>query len=213
MPTDQVLSYMKECTPQQRLELQVAMQCAPVLKQVKISNLLTVKCGQWQRVRQQLAKCRVICMLLYADGEKEVVFFYRYEGLERHLRKPEVREFLLDFGYGGERYEVAAVMKRLKRRYQQYAGTGGPFPHELGVLLEYPVEDVREFIARKGEGCLLSGYWKVYGNVEKARERFRMYDAAREQAAREIMNGKKLWQIAADGEKTGMSAVQRGMGA
>jgi hypothetical protein len=54
------------------------------------------------------------------------------------------------------------------------------FPHEIGIFLGYPVEDVRGFVAHKGRNYKLCGYWKVYGDVEKAKKCFRRYDACRE---------------------------------
>lgn len=42
------------------------------------------------------------------------------------------------------------------------------FPHELGLFLGYPAEDVRGFIDRKQ--CKYIGLWKVYeSDEEKAR--------------------------------------------
>ena len=70
---------------------------------------------------------------------KEVLFLYRYEQLERHLKNREVQEFLKSCGY--DRFDVASVLARLRRRYQRYAGISKEFPHELGVLLGYPVGD------------------------------------------------------------------------
>ena len=39
------------------------------------------------------------------------------------------------------------------------------FPHEMGVLLGYPVEDVRGFMEQNGQNALYQGYWKVYAHV------------------------------------------------
>lgn len=194
MSTETMLSFLQGCTPEARLGFQVVTQCAPVLKGVKISNLISVKNGEWQQIRLHLKKSRIICIPLYADREKEVIFLYRFERLEQHLGRMDVRDFLRKQGYTD--FSVAAVIKRLKRRYQQYAGAGCAFPHELGVLLEYPVEDVEEFIANRGQNSLTARYWKVYHNPQKAERTFRLYDAAKEQALEEIMKGYRLHQVA-----------------
>ena len=44
------------------------------------------------------------------------------------------------------------------------------FPHEVGVILGYPVEDVIEFENHKGHDCKYCGCWKCYSDVEKARD-------------------------------------------
>lgn len=194
MSAETMLTFLQRATPEEKLGFQVATQCAPVLKGVKLSNLITVKAGCWQKIRRFLRQSRVICVPLYMDGEKEVLYLYRYERLVQYLQRKEVREFLQHYGY--EQYDIAAVLRRLRGRYQEYAGAGKHFPHELGVLLEYPLEDVESFIANQGENSLTVRYWKVYHNPQQAEQTFRVYDEAKEQALTEIMRGYPLWRVA-----------------
>lgn len=194
MSAEKMLLFLQSCTPEEKLGFQVVTQCAPVLKGIKISNLITAEAGTWRRIRQYLRGCRVICILLYADSKKEVLFLYRYELLERQLKKRQVRAFLVQYGY--EKLDVASVLARLRIRYQRYAGAGKEFPHELGVLLEYPVEDVEGFIANRGKNSLLAKYWKVYHDREHAEHVFRLYDEAKEAAMEEIIRGYPLAKVA-----------------
>ena len=46
------------------------------------------------------------------------------------------------------------------------------FPHEIGVILGYPLEDVKGYMENGGQKCLLNGYWKVYNNPEEAKRKF-----------------------------------------
>ena len=193
MSAETMLHFLNNCTPEEKFGFRVVTQCAPVLKGVKISNLITMKPGGWRKIRAYLKKSRIICIPLYADAEKEVLFLYRYEQLERHLKNREVREFLRSCGY--ESFEVASVLVRLRRRYQLYAGISKEFPHELGVLLGYPVGDVQGFIDNRGENSLTSRYWKVYQNPKEAEKIFDLYDRVKEQALKEIMCGHcPMWQ-------------------
>ena len=185
MSAETMLHFLNNCTPEEKFGFRVVTQCAPVLKGVKISNLITMKPGGWRKIRAYLKKSRIICIPLYADAEKEVLFLYRYEQLERHLKNREVREFLRSCGY--ESFEVASVLVRLRRRYRLYAGISKEFPHELGVLLGYPVGDVQGFIDNRGENSLTSRYWKVYQNPKEAEKIFDLYDRVKEQALKEIM--------------------------
>ena len=198
MPAEIMLSFLKTCTPEGRMGFRVATQCAPVLKGVKISNLIRVHPGEGQKIRKRLKDSGIICVSLYQDGTMDVLFLYRYRQLEQHLRQPVVWQFLRKYGY--EAWDIASVLRRLKTRYHQYAAGGGEFPHELGVLLEYPVEDVEGFIRNQGENCLVCRYWKVYGNRQQAERTFRLYDAAREQALWEIVKGLPLWEVAVDAD-------------
>ena len=194
MSAETMLHFLNNCTPEEKFGFRVVTQCAPVLKGVKISNLITMKPGGWRKIRAYLKKSRIICIPLYADAEKEVLFLYRYEQLERHLKNREVREFLKSCGY--DCFDVASVLSGLRKRYQRYAGTGKEFPHELGVLLGYPVGDVQGFIANRGENSLTSRYWKVYQNPKQAEKIFDLYDRVKEQALREIMCGRTLSHVA-----------------
>lgn len=194
MSAETMLHFLNNCTPEEKFGFRVVTQCAPVLKGVKISNLITMKPGGWRKIRAYLKKSRIICIPLYADAEKEVLFLYRYEQLERHLKNREVREFLRGCGY--ESFEVASVLVRLRRRYRLYAGISKEFPHELGILLGYPVGDVQGFIDNRGENSLTSRYWKVYQNPKEAEKIFDLYDRVKEQALKEIMCGRTLSHVA-----------------
>ena len=194
MSAETMLHFLNNCTPEEKFGFRVVTQCAPVLKGVKISNLITMKPGGWRKIRAYLKKSRIICIPLYADAEKEVLFLYRYEQLEWHLKNREVREILRSCGY--ESFEVASVLVRLRRRYQLYAGISKEFPHELGVLLGYPVGDVQGFIDNRGENSLTSRYWKVYQNPKEAEKIFDLYDRVKEQALKEIMCGRTLSHVA-----------------
>lgn len=49
------------------------------------------------------------------------------------------------------------------------------FPHEIGLFLGYPPEDVSGFIENKPGSCKCVGHWKVYGNMAEAQRMFDQY--------------------------------------
>lgn len=49
------------------------------------------------------------------------------------------------------------------------------FPHEIGLFLGYPPEDVEGFIRFGGKNCKCFGCWKVYGNIEAAHQCFERF--------------------------------------
>ena len=114
--------------------------------------------------------------------------------LKAILANKEIREFLKSCGY--VQFDLASILMGLKRKYTAYLAGSGEFPHELGVLLEYPVEDVRDFIRYNGDKFLFTGYWKVYHNPAQARAKFTRYDRAREAAMQQIINGCRLHEVA-----------------
>jgi len=194
MSGERMLAFLSGCNSEQQLGLRIVTQCAPVLKGVKASNLITVEPGQSHQVKTYLKTTNVICILLYHDKHREVLFLYRDDLLKDYIKQTKVKHFLASYGYLDT--GIAAILIRLRSRYQRYASGIQEFPHELGVLLEYPVDDVRGFIRHKGKHCLMERYWKVYHDPEGARRTFQMYDQARETAMEEILAGCPLLQVA-----------------
>ncbi|QOY61198.1 DUF3793 family protein [Thermophilibacter immobilis] len=67
---------------------------------------------------------------------------------------------------------AARLVSDLVRRLRAYYAGRGPFPHEVGLILGYPVADVAGFMADGGRGAVACGRWKVYGDPVRARRRF-----------------------------------------
>ena len=72
----------------------------------------------------------------------------------------------------------------------------GSFPHEIGLFLGYPAEDVRGFIENKAQNFKLVGTWKVYGDVDAARRTFARYQKCTESYCRAYSAGLGLEQLA-----------------
>ena len=87
--------------------------------------------------------------------------------------------------------DAAQCLDKLAQRCKGASG----FPHEIGVFLDYPVEDVKGFILHKGCGFKLCGYWKVYGDEEQARSTFKKYDKCRRYLCNKLGEGLDLYQI------------------
>lgn len=194
MSAEAMMDFLDASSPEARLGFQAAVHCGPVLKGIKISNVMTAERGTWRMLEKALRGSGVLCVLLAVHKDREVLLLYRYDRLQSHLEDGKVREFLRGCGY--EDMSVAAVIIRLRSRYAGFALYGRGFPHELGVILEYPVEDVKGFIENGGKNCLMEKYWKVYHDRERAAMLFNRYDQAREEAVEEAIAGYPLCRIA-----------------
>ena len=73
---------------------------------------------------------------------------------------------------------------------------GGEFPHEVGLFLSYPPEDVKGFIDHRACGFKCAGLWKVYGDEEKARTLFAKYRKCTEIYCALWQSGSRLEQLA-----------------
>lgn len=85
---------------------------------------------------------------------------------------------LLQLGYTD--LEFGQILRKFQKRFRDCRVQGEEFPHEIGLLLEYPLEDVIGFIENEGRNYLYSGYWKVYADVERKVELFEAYERAKD---------------------------------
>lgn len=194
MSTETMLTFLAQCSLEEKLGFRIVTQCAPVLKGIKVSNIITVQFGTYQNIRRHLKGSKIICVPLYSKQNKEVLFLYRHDMMETYLQRKDVRRFLEQYGYLDK--SVVGILIRLRKRYAEYVEEKQDFPHELGVILEYPVADVEGFIKNQGKNCLMERYWKVYHNKERAERIFKLYDQVRETAMEEIIAGYPLCQVA-----------------
>ena len=93
-------------------------------------------------------------------------------------------------GYGDESCERCVA--RLVCRFRE----SSEFPHEVGLFLSYPPEDVKGFINHCAGGFKCAGLWKVYGDEEKARSLFEKYRKCTEIYCTLWQSGLKLEQLA-----------------
>lgn len=76
--------------------------------------------------------------------------------LEEYICKEDSKDFLVNMGY--KDCSLLAVLREFAVRYQRYTAKMAPFPHEMGILLGYPIEDVWGFIENEGKNYLYTGY-------------------------------------------------------
>ena len=69
------------------------------------------------------------------------------------------------------------------------------FPHEVGLFLSYPPEDVAGFIANNARRCKCAGLWKVYGDEKKARRMFHAYKTCTADYCRHLRSGRPLEEL------------------
>ncbi|MBQ5430106.1 MAG: DUF3793 family protein, partial [Lachnospiraceae bacterium] len=122
-----------------------------------------------------------------------VMLVFKKEMLVTYIQKDEVRKFLKNFGYGSEGFGAALAL--FQRRYEEFVEQRENFPHEMGVFLGYPLCDVKGFIENKGNGFVLAGYWKVYGNVYHTRRLFKLFDDMKDDMVCMLSKGYTLEQI------------------
>lgn len=169
------------------IESQLALQCAPVLAGIKISNLLSLPKSKKRMLKCILQNIKLSYYILLEKNEKIVVLLYQKEALEQYLQEKQVCAFLKKAGYPEADLEIWISI--LAKRYQNHMSQKGSFPHEMGLFLGYPMEDVEGFIENDGKNFLCSGYWKVYKNKQAKTDLFKKFEQAKEWMILLISNG------------------------
>lgn len=175
------------------METQLALQCSPLIMGIKISNLLIISAMQQKQV-VELFKNTGFDTLYLAESQEKVTFLvYQKDQLWQYLNNPQARAFLREYHYIYEGIDEA--LRIFQQRYDDYLCDRKAFPHEMGIILGYPIEDVRAFIRNNGKNYLHVGYWKVYHNLEAALELFESYDRAIAFVMNLVTNGMSITNI------------------
>lgn len=183
----------------ENMENQLILQCAPVIVGMKMSNLLIIQNKYLRQIKKLLSRSKISYYVLYVSAEKSTVLLYNRKKLEYYVSGKRIHQFLVECGY--EEFELEAIFRKLRKRYEIYRDyhpvkeRKNLFPHELGLLLGYPLEDVQGFIKNDGKNFLYTGYWKVYHNVPPKRALFRRYEMAKETLIELVSNGVGIAEI------------------
>ena len=175
---------MLKSMDRRKIELQIALQCAPTIARLKTSNLLIISREQEDNVRYVLRQHRLLGYRLVYDRNRVVFLVFNKDMLMNYLSHYEVSRFLLEYGYDAN--DFGKSLRQFKERYDAYVHNRKNFPHEMGVFLGYPLCDVKGFIENGGDGFILSGYWKVYQNLEQARKLFNQFDKVKDDMVRKL---------------------------
>ena len=178
---------------QSHIDTKLALQCAPVITGIKIANLLIVSQCDEADVRRTLKKSGIIYYrLLRMENKTTFLLFHRFQ-LAAYLQDPDVQRILKADGY--EDLSLGGILRTFQMRYQTHMYDRVGFPHEMGLLLGYPVEDVEGFIRYKGQKALYAGYWKVYKDVPAKICTFEAYELAKETLIRMLDMGYDMKEI------------------
>ena len=178
------------------LEQYLISQCACTLASIKTGSLFSWQGPADGDFRRQMAywnDClsqKGICLRVLRIGQRSVlVYVYRPVRLAADLSRPETAGFLRSLGYAA--LDVDSALTTLKGRLQNDA----EFPHEIGLFLDYPLDDVVGFIENQGKNCRCTGCLKVYSDEQQAKRTFARYRKCREAYTRMWQEGKSLVQL------------------
>jgi len=139
--------------------------CSPTLGGLKTASLFSYPYSSggeldfmitaWNR---ELNPKGVSLYIVCRRRERALIYVCRDSMLEEYLQNHGVQELLIEYGY--REFSQSYCIEKLRERLR----SPPDFPHEIGLFLGYPLEDVKGFIENAGQNCKCTGYWKVYCN-------------------------------------------------
>lgn len=167
--------------------------CAPTFAGLKTGNLFRISYADIEAFREELRELNGIlkkkglrAVPVRMTAEFALVYLYRPDFLKRDLGSEEATRLLKSLGYEPQSVNRSvAFLARMMREKEA-------FPHEVGLFLGYPPEDVLSFMKSSREGVKCVGCWKVYGDEARARAAFWRFQRCREVFEENVQRGRKL---------------------
>lgn len=177
------------------LQERIVRHCAPTLAGIKCGSMFRVNSDprgileQVSALEYELSHRGLRLDTLVIDDEGCLLYVYRPRLLEARLAQQDVRDFLACYGYA-----TRSVSSTLAELYDRFCHCP-TVPPEVGVFLDYPMEDIRGYIENEGKCSRCIGCWKVYGDVESAEKRFQCYKRCRDVFSRRLAEGCSLVKL------------------
>ena len=173
--------------------------CSPTLAGMKTGNLFSCACESREelitsvrRINRKLVPRGLRVLPFAVSAQRALVYVFRPDALEEDLSREDAMMLLKECGY--DQTDVSGCLRELKRRLALKHEEG--FPHEVGLFLSYPPEDVRGFIEHKAANSKCAGCWKVYGDEEKAKYLFTAYRNCTKSYCRRWDDGESIENLA-----------------
>lgn len=155
----------------------VISQCSPTMAGLKTGNLFACPVADKEELVCSLRKINAalipyglrIVPVKYTK-DKALIYMYRPDKLRKDFDDKIAGEILTQKGYplNNLNHCVIELIRRLNSSEE--------FPHEIGLFLGYPSEDVYGFITDGSRNAKCVGTWRVYGDEQAARQRFKQFE-------------------------------------
>lgn len=175
-------------------------QCAPTLAGIKTGSLFPCPCTDRDALLTQVRGLnrrlspKGLCLLplRFTEGSA-LLYLYRPATLRRDLSDGLARDILSAAGYTCG--SCGRCVATLIRRFRQC----GEFPHEVGLFLSYPPEDVKGFVDNHACNYKCAGLWKVYSDEVRAQRLFDRFKRCTDAYCKLWYAGATIEQLAVTG--------------
>lgn len=153
----------------------VIQNSSPTLAGIKTGSLFTCEYSSRESIDEDILewnnrfKKKELQIVVLKYSRRALIYIFRPLRLIKDLAHPKAIQILTSRGY--DIHNIYSCIHRLQERF----ALKKDFPHEVGLFLGYPPEDVEGFIKYSGKNCKSFGCWKVYGNTEAAHQCFERF--------------------------------------
>lgn len=162
-----------------KFEKSIIENASSTLAGIKVASMYNFRFSNMQEcemilnsINKRLNVKGVYVEVIKNKGDFYLIYVYRKSKLIELVNEKNIAEFLREYGYdvndNGQDDNTEKILVNLKCRVNE----GSSFPHEIGVLLGYPLNDVKAFIENEGLNCIMCGIWKVYYDEQNAMKTF-----------------------------------------
>ena len=183
------------------MEETIIRMAAPTLAGIKTGSLFPYYYTSREELGKEMGRLNRLLIprglrlvLLRLTERSALLYLFRPSELEKDLLDGTACEILHRAGYPCS--GCGACLRHLLKRFH----CGEEFPHEIGLFLSYPPEDVKGFLTDRDNYkaiCL----WKVYDDEKRARHLCARYKKCTECYCRMWRKGCRLEQLAVASEK------------
>lgn len=174
----------------------IVRHCSPTLAGLKTGNLFTCSYESKEQLRNDIRSlnrrlsAKGLCILpLRIRKNNALIYVYRPSKLEKDLAHDDALPLLKNHGYMCDK--PVKCIAHLICRLRDFSD----FPHEIGLFLGYPPEDVKGFIENNSKDFKFVGNWKVYGDEEKAKKLFARYKKCTDTYIQQLTKGKSIERL------------------
>lgn len=162
---------------------------SPTLAGIKVGNLISVPISEIEAItyrKHTLLNYGINIIIMKRTSSSLLLYIYRQKMLNQILSDERVKDFLRGYGYTHTSTAISTLKTRMGK---------DDFPHEVGVFLGYPLEDVKQFIINKGHNYKCVGHWKVYTDDTKSKLIFKDYLNCTKKFLSLFMQGKEITSL------------------
>lgn len=151
---------------------------APTISKLKASTLVNLKSKNrnlkaiWDLYNNNLSrKLNIEYYILKENPDGYLILFYDNKLLKNKIFDEKCHNYLLENGYSNC-HTLEDFLIKLK-----YNFNNNICPKEIGIFLDYPLEDVLDFSTCRKCKCI--GYWKCYNDEKYCKNLFELFDMAK----------------------------------